>query len=234
MIFCTQKAPLRGAISGRALIAVLLIACSAASAESFGWANFSAGIKAGVPVSEPFYWEELMAGAQEIQLYSASKQYIVGPMVEVRLPFGLAVEADGLYRPVTVSQSHQYVPTFGYSTPTIFLSRDSTNVSTWEIPVLAKYRFKLLPFLRPYVEAGPDFRKTVGALYSWEAGNGLTAGGGVEIKVLKVRIAPEVRYIRWGPDSQEPPLTTILGTTFLQLPLPSRRDQVEFLVGFSF
>ena len=33
--------------------------------------------------------------------YSDAKDYIVGPMVELRLPFGLGVEADALYRPLS-------------------------------------------------------------------------------------------------------------------------------------
>ena len=40
-------------------------------------------------------------------MFSASKNYVVGPMVELNLPFGLAVEADALYRPLNVTTETQ-------------------------------------------------------------------------------------------------------------------------------
>jgi len=158
--------------------------------------------------------------AHEVDLiertYSNSNQYIVGAMAELRLPLGLAVEADGLYRPVNFSETIQVV---GGLT-----GHYSENISTWEFPILAKYRFSF-PVVKPFVEAGPSFR-TVGSGLSWLSGKGFTAGLGVELKVLKLRIAPALRYTHWGSDSALSP-----GAGFVA---PSQQNQGEFLVGFSF
>jgi hypothetical protein len=194
------------------LIAILLVAVSTAWSQ-----HISVGLKAGIPLTgglSDFHQFEVDVTTHD---YSDSKQYIFGPMIEVRLPLSLAIEIDALYRPVNLTTDTQVIPG-----P---LAHTSQNLTTWEFPVLGKFRLPLAPIVKPYVEAGPSFRKTFSGL-SWVSGKGATIGGGVELKVLKLRIAPEIRFSRWGSDAQ--PLT---GVTFFP---PSKRDQAEFLVGFSF
>jgi hypothetical protein len=89
--------------------------------------------------------------------------------------------------------------------------------------VLGKFRLPF-PIISPYVEAGPSFRKVGGILDSYWSGKGLTFGAGVEVKVLKLRIAPELRVTRWGSDPQSARNTVPL----------SGQNQGDFLVGFSF
>jgi hypothetical protein len=125
--------------------------------------------------------------------YSKSKLYIVGAMVEVHLPLGLGIEADGLYRPVNSAMDLQVIPR-----P---VAHYSENVATWEFPILGKYRFTFLPILKPFIEAGPSFR-TTGSGLSWVSGKGITAGAGVGIKVIKRKISPEIRYTHWGADAE--------------------------------
>jgi hypothetical protein len=198
----------------RKLLTALLLTASAALAQPF-----SIGIKAGVPMTGGLS-DFSEAGIDVVtHTFSHSKQYIIGPMVELHLPLSLSIEADALYRPVNLSSDVQIAPGPG---PII---HSSQNVSTWEFPALGKFRFPLLPILKPYVEAGPSFRKP-GSGLSWFSNYGGTIGGGVELKLLRLRIAPEVRYTRWGSDDHPPP-----GVVFFP---PSKQDQAEFLVGLSF
>jgi hypothetical protein len=187
-------------------------------AAGVAWAQpFSAGIVAGVPLTDGLS----NVTQSEVDLvektFSNSKLYIIGAIVEVRLPLGIAIEADGLYRPVNSAMNLQVIPgpVFHYS----------ENVATWEFPILAKYRFSLLPIVKPFVEAGPSFR-TKGSGLSWLSDRGITAGVGVEIKVIKLRISPEIRYTHWGSDAAPTSQSGFLP--------PSNQDQAEFLVGFSF
>jgi hypothetical protein len=151
--------------------------------------------------------------------YSNSNEFIIGPMLEVRLPLSLAIELDALYHPLNATAN--VVVGSGASQVTV---SSSTTYATWEFPVLGKYRFAL-PIVKPYIEAGPSFLKTSSSL-SWFSGRGFTLGGGVEVQVLRLRIAPEVRYTHWGSDSPPP-----INANFFA---PSNQNQAEFLVGFSF
>ena len=184
-------------------LSLLILFCSAAC---FAQLPFSIGVKAGVPITDSFNTTSL---GNDITGYSNSKNYIVGPMVELKLPFHLSVEADGLYRPLTVTTN----------TSNVIVSSDH---GSWEFPVLAKYHFSF-PIVTPYIEAGPSFRTTSSAI-NYLSNNGVTFGAGADIHALVLRISPEFRYTHWGNDSP------IIGNPFIQ----SKQDQVEFLVGFSF
>jgi hypothetical protein len=197
------------------LIAATLVVSSAAWAQPF-----SVGIVAGVPLTDGLSNVTQPAVDLISRTYSDSKLYIIGAMAEVRLPLGIAIEADGLYRPINSSMSLQILPGPVY--------HYSENVATWEFPILAKYRFPLpgvKTFAKPFVELGPSFR-TTGHGLSWLSGKGFTAGAGVELKAFKFRIAPELRYTHWGSDAPPSPAVGFLP--------PSNQDQAEFLVGFSF
>jgi hypothetical protein len=174
------------------------------------------GIVGGVPLTDGLSDFTQSGPGLVTRTFSNSKLYTVGAMVEVRLPLGLSVEADGLYRPVNYSIDTQVTGGLLY--------HSSADVTTWEFPVLAKYRFKALPIVHPFVEAGPSFR-AAGSELHWLSSEGFTAGGGVEIKILKLRISPQVRYTHWNSDAAQ-----TLGTGFP----PSNQNQAEFLVGLSF
>jgi hypothetical protein len=180
------------------------------SATCFAQFPVSIGVKAGVPITDSFNNVSL---ANNITGYSNSKNYIVGPMVELKLPFHLSVEADALYRPLTITTS-----TFQNTSAFIV----SSNHANWEFPILAKYHFSF-PIVKPYLEVGPSFRTT--SVVDYLSNNGVTVGAGVDVHALVLRISPEFRYTHWSSDS-----TPALGQTYVQ----SKQDQVEFLVGFSF
>jgi hypothetical protein len=75
--------------------------------------------------------------------------------------------------------------------------------------------------VKPFVEAGPSFRSSGNLNGTLPSKEGVAAGVGVEAHVWKLRIAPQVRYLRWARD----------GVTVLSP--PTVPDQVEFLVGIS-
>jgi hypothetical protein len=148
--------------------------------------------------------------------YPDSKDYVVGPMVALGLPFHLSVEIDALYRPLSLDS---YISLGnGVNTATAH-----AHVSTWEFPVLLKYKFSF-PIVKPFVELGPSFRTAGNLNGTSPSHDGVTLGGGVEVHLLKLKIAPEIRYSHWAADS-----TTPAGL----LPL-TNQNQVELLVGLSF
>jgi len=180
--------------------------------------SLSVGIRGGVPFTGAL--SDLTTHGVDVvsRSFSDSNQYIIGPMVELHLPFGLSIEADGLYRPLNLTTESQAAPQ-----PTVF--RTSNNVSSWEFPILGKVRVPVLPLVKPYVDAGPSFRVT-GSDLSFLSSKGLTAGLGLELKISKLRIAPEVRYTRWGSDTK--------ATVGNVISVASNTNQGEFLVGISF
>jgi hypothetical protein len=201
----------------RLILLTSLLLCPVA----FGQHLFSFGIKGGVPLTDPLTEGTFsnFAGVDEVtQVFSASKNYVIGPMVELNLPFGLSVEADALYRPLNLTTLTELLPQSSES-------RLSTDVSSMEFPILAKYHFLHLPVVKPYVGAGPIFRY-VGSQVPYLSKSGFALGGGVDFKLLLVRISPEIRYSHWGHDSASPLLN-------VSLP-PSNQNQAEFLIGLSF
>jgi hypothetical protein len=85
------------------------------------------------------------------------------------------------------------------------------------------------PIVKPYLEAGPSFRATGSAVSNYFSKAAFTIGAGVEIKVLRLRVEPELRYMRWGADAN---LT--YGSTPVSNLAASNVNQVEFLVGIAF
>jgi len=179
---------------------------------------FTAGIKAGIPLTDGFAdvtSPGLFTTGQTIHSFSDSKKFVAGGMVELHLPLGFSVEADGLYRPLrlTVVTTNAGSPATG---------KDSTNYASWEIPIVAKYRFLHTPVIKPYIAAGPSFRVLESPLDHFVSTHGFTLGGGVEFKALRLRISPELRYTLWGGDSSFP------------FGAKSNRNQAELLVGVTF
>lgn len=167
----------------------------------------SIGLKGGVSLTDA-YKDNNNGGLRQ---YSDAKDYIIGPFAELRLPFGLGAEADALYRPLSFAVSQ---PNF----------KSSTRFSTWEFPILAKYRFGP-PIIKPYIDAGISFRSTTSNT-RYLSNKGFTIGAGLDIKALIIHISPELRYTRWGDDAKE--------IANSGAPAYSNVNQVEFLVGLAF
>ena len=144
--------------------------------------------------------------------YSASERYIIGGMLEFQLPKDWSIEVDGLYHPLRFD-SAAILPSGALN------GVSPSPVITWEFPALAKYRFRWRSW-RPFLEAGPSFRTAGNLNGSSPSHYGVAAGAGVEAHLRKLRIAPEVRYIRWAEDNSS------LGAR-------TRSDQVELLTSLS-
>lgn len=194
---------------------IFLISLSMFASACYGQHLLSFGIKGSVPLTDAFSDHTSTAVDVITHSFSSSKNYAVGPMVELRLPLGLSVEADALYRPLDLTTD-----TTVLLRPAI---RFSSDLNSWEFPILGKYHFLHVPVVSPYIEAGPIFR-AVASAGSYLSNQGFAIGGGVDIKILLVRVAPEIRYSRWGQDA------TVTGF----LAAPSNINQAEFLIGVSF
>src|SRR5947209_5417710 len=162
---------------------------------------FSFGAKVGVPLTDAL--APLTTGS--LQTFSGSKNILIGPMIELHLPFGFSINADGLYRSLDVSFSG--------------ITRSSTSYASWEVTPALRYRFLHTPIVKPFAEAGPSFRFVASPLDQGMSDHGFTLGAGVEVKILRVRIAPELRFTRWGSDHNVP----------LTIPFQTGQNQAEFL-----
>lgn len=87
-----------------------------------------------------------------IRVWSPSKDWIVGAMVEFRFRSYFSLELDGMFRELHVTWA-------GVLPDGTLNSVSPSPVVTWEFPVLAKYRFGS-GRLKPFFEAGPSFRTT--------------------------------------------------------------------------
>jgi hypothetical protein len=181
----------------------------------FAQLPISLGVKGGWPLT---YALSDSNGPGLTRFYSNSREFIVGPMVELRLPLRFSVEADALYHPFNVT-------TASTNSSTVL---SDTSYSVWEFPILVKYHFGG-HFLDPFVGAGPEFRTQPGGLFSQNFTNisrdGFVLAGGLDFKLKIIRISPEIRYTHWGGDSASAaPAATV----------SSNQNQAALLVGISF
>jgi hypothetical protein len=181
----------------------LLTACSAQ--------NLSVGFAGGGAPTNAF--ETTNAGVPgTFTSYSQARDYVVGLMLEYRLPGNLSVEGDALYRELHL--------TVAFVEPSLVLYAVSPSpVVTYELPLMVKYRFhgsKADPFL----EAGPVFRPTTN-LNANPSHYGVGAGVGVTARWKQFDITPMLRYTRWVHDRP------------LQNLAESESDQLELLLSVS-
>jgi opacity protein-like surface antigen len=187
----------------------------------------SFGLKAGLPFTN--FLSEVQGSAT-----TKTDHYLFGPEVELRLPLGLSVEMDALYR------HFSYTDVQGSAADAFSVG----SANNFEFPVVAKYKFPG-PMVHPYVEAGvawdalQGLKNAVSSIGCVSVGQcsppppvaptsqttmGVVLGAGVDIHVLKLfHIAPEVRFTRWAKEYFN--LSGVLN---------SSKNQAEFLVGFTF
>jgi hypothetical protein len=162
----------------------------------FGFAQtFSIGVLGGAPFTDVVN----NGTVNPIQTVVNSSNFTIGPSAQLNLPAGLRIELDALYRPYGFKL---------YNVPTLFPASLQANVSgsQWRFPLLIQYRFPF-PVLKPFLEIGPSFQHLTGAnsLVSTITGPGrllhssnvgIVLGGGVDLKVVIVRLSAELRYTR--------------------------------------
>jgi opacity protein-like surface antigen len=197
--------------------------------------HFSGGIKAGLPFTD--FLNTVESG--KISYHSVPNRYLIGVGGELRLPFGLGVELDAIYRHLNYSST---AVSTGITTVT---QSSHTTSNAWEFPLLVKYRFPGL-IAHPYIDGGvawdtlQGLSQTVtttilgGSSSSTSTSNpaelnkstttGFVLGAGLDVKAIVIHIMPEIRYTRWGAKH------------FLDVNsfLSSNQNQAEFLVGIQF
>jgi opacity protein-like surface antigen len=208
---------------------VCLLIMTAASAFS-GPLGF--GLKGGIPMTD--FTNAVSNG--RFDYTSTTQRYIVGPTVELRLPFGLGIEADALYR------RFNYNSTITGATAALSTVA-STSGNAWEFPILAKYRFPT-PIARPFIAGGVAWDTLQGLKQDVRTGlanagitsnstptelnqkttTGFVLGFGLDVHALVIHISPEIRYTRWGAQHFLDPNGGF----------HSSQNQAEFLVGITF
>lgn len=190
---------------GRLALALLLPALAA-------FPQVSVGVKGGVPLTDVFTAKTFI----NQPFMSHTQRYTFGPALEVRLPFGLGAELDALYK------------RFDETGPSVSGGTVNRHGSSWEFPLLAKYHFPS-PLVAPYLEGGVTFHHLsdillpfpVAPLAAQPTGNstrtGFALGGGIEVKLFRLRVSSGVRYSHWGEE----------------LFVPST-NLADFLVGITF
>src|SRR5262245_41241381 len=100
-------------MTGMKYLVTFLLAAGAAFSQPFG-----AGIKGGVPLTDFVS----AAGNGNLSYLAHTNRYVVGPFVELRLPFHLGIEFDALYRRI------DYTASSGSSSTSI-------TSGAWEFPL---------------------------------------------------------------------------------------------------
>ncbi len=200
-------------------LASIVICAPVISAPVFAQ-SLSVGVVGGTSLTDAFSDKTITGVDTSTHLFSDSKDFIVGPMLQVNLPLGFSVEADALYRRLNLTAVNRLFAGPGLTV----INNNSTN--SWEFPILAKYSFGT-PFIKPFIEAGPSFRHV--SEFTGDSPHlsrdGFTVGVGVGFKLLSLRVDPQLRYTRWGSDSK--PSTSSFNPA-------SHANQAEFLLGLSF
>jgi hypothetical protein len=136
---------------------------------------------------------------------------VIGVVTEVEIPKRLSVGFNALYRPLNSRNTTTY--TIGHKRQTNF------TVLTWEFPILLKHRLPVKG--SPFLEAGPALRASGNLNGTSPSHKGATAGAGVEFQYRDIKLLPTLRFTHWAADTRP-------GAT------PTRRNQVEFLLGVRF
>ena len=170
---------------------LLLFFATAANAQ-----HLSYGLKVGAPLTD------VVQGSGNVA--ASTTRLTIGPMFDIRLPLGLGIEFDLLYKRYSANSG-----------------AGAQNAGSWEFPILGKYRMPGI-IARPYAEAGFSYNKLSSiAAFKFEDRKGLVLGVGVDVSLPKIHIAPEIRYTRFNQK------------VTLQSLLPNA-NQAEVLVGISF
>lgn len=195
----------------------------------------SLGAKAGVPLTDFVNGADSRTG---FNFNTTTNRYLIGPTAELHLPAGFSIEVDALYRHFSFATNNQLVDA---------LTNQRTTASSWEFPVLLKYRIPTpVPLVKPFIDGGVAFntltgvKQTATSLFFPGRGNttsttnptqlnenntmGVVVGAGVEVKALFLRVSPEIRYTRWSNEQFKDPL----GFSHSNL------NQAEVMVGFTF
>lgn len=182
---------------------ILLASAFLAAAAGLPAQNISVGFRGGVPFTDSFKTVQNAASGDLFK--NKPGHWILGPTFEVRLPAGFGVTLDALYNRLGFESNGQ-----------------SQTGGQWEFPAMLRYRIGPQPVFKPFVAAGGSFNKLTGLKTPSSSVTAIVFGGGVEVKLPFMRIAPELRLSRRLSDS------ITVGSVRANL------NQAVFLVGFTF
>lgn len=187
---------------------------AAAQRVSFGFVGGS-NLTRDFPISRTLYSDgDYAGGLTTFDLYSEGHSLLAGLSAEVYFGKGLSIEGNAVHRKLHLKQRFLF--------PDGSRREDGeVGVSTWQFPMLVKYRMRRVGAMRPFVEAGPAFRTRHNPAPTEPSQLGGTIGAGAEFQAGRVRISPVVRYTRWQYDGDFPRFAT-------------KRDQIELLAGINY
>jgi hypothetical protein len=167
------------------------------------------GVKGGVPFNEAM---RLRSQISTQTLDTSTTPFVVGPMLDIRLPLGFGIEFDALWK--------------RYETQ---VGSEGLAGQSWEFPLLAKYRLGGAGF-RPFVVAGITHQRLGSVLTNLRAvarlntaevtsefRRGGVFGGGLEFGSGRTRVSGEFRYSRWQNTALVPSsnyVDLLIGLTF--------------------
>ena len=199
----------------------------------------SVGFKAGVPITNASSGFTSFITTTGVST-SDTGRWTLGPNVEVRIYHGLSIEVDALYRSYRTTSAFVFTGTLdpNSSNNIQLFSTFKNETHVWDVPALLKYRFTTGTW-RPFVDAGYQwsFSSSDGAsfltcLSDSDACSGIpfqfgtlsssgtnvtrgpVVGVGLEFKVGKIKIAPEVRYSHPNRAPNVNQVTVLAGFTF--------------------
>lgn len=190
--------------------------------------QISVGIVGGTNITANFPITDYSGAADDFgnpayrfQYMTGPRSFILGASVEGHLSDRFSIEANVLHRPM---KSTINFTAFHADGSTIAISDTATAFRAWEFPVMLKYTLPASRFsgrARPFLAVGPSFRTQEDATATEPSQFGISAGVGAAIRLGRFRLAPSVRYTRWGREDISPRYAT-------------KPDQVEFLTSFSY
>jgi hypothetical protein len=162
--------------------------------------SVSVGFKGGLLLNSDM--EYVSSGGSE------SKRYILGPAIEFQLTSKAALEVSALYRRV------------GYTSGSFYTYyKNWIRSNSWEFPFIGKYYISSADkFTRPYISGGfvlkhlseakgiieefsfpnnQPIRMQTNMRLNSNPNQGLTVGGGLNVRSGRIRFSPEFRYTRW-------------------------------------
>lgn len=172
-------------------------------------AQLVVGVKGGLPFNDAL---KLRSQVSNRTVDTSTTPFTVGPMIELRLPLGIGAEFDMLWK--------RYKQTVG---------SEGIADSSWEFPLLAKYRFPGLG-ARLFIEGGITHQRLGSVLTSLRAVSRLDSaevtsefrrggvfGAGFDVGGSRTRFSLGGRYSRWQSTTLVPNsnfIDLLVGITF--------------------
>ncbi len=192
------------------------------AATSYAAGPLIIGVRGGVPLTD------IINGVNGGGVSTATRRYVVGPTLGLKLPVGFSVQADALFTRLRVTANS------ATNSASVAASADS-----WEFPVTLKYTAGEKA-VAPFIDAGASVRhlsnlgnigpyiaNAIDRDVSFHNNNtvGFVLGGGLRFKAGILDISPEIRYTRWGGEN--------FSQGFRQF-LHSNKNEAQILLGLTF